>query len=315
MTLDPDIAPILAMVNSMPPTNYLTDAPDDIRRGLLAVVAANAPRPPLELRSISDSTIPGPDGPIPVRIYRDSTQPAPVVIYFHGGAWIAGDLDTHDYLVRKLAKETQFVFVAVDYRLAPENPFPAGLTDSIAAATWIAEHAAEFGGLDDRIAVAGDSAGGNLAAVVAQTLRDRGKPLAAQLLLYPATDLGGDYPSRHENAEGYWLTTRELTDITKVYLKGDLDLLTTPEVAPLRATDLSNLAPAVIGVAHYDPLRDEGLAYGQALRAAGVDVFAKDYDGMIHTFAAMYHFSDAAGRALQELLTEFSARVNRPYNS
>jgi acetyl esterase/lipase len=307
--VDPSIAPILQMMNSAPQTDYRAADPELVRTGLRQAAAMAAPRPPIELRSVTDSAVPGPAGDIPVRVYRPTGLPAPAVVYFHGGSWLAGDLDSHDFLLRKLARETGFTYVAVHYRRPPEDVFPAAVDDSTAAALRVAGHPGQFGAVPGRIAVAGDSAGANLAAVVARRLRDQGHELAAQLLLYPVIDPAGDYPSRSQNAEGYLLTSSDVTAITEVYLGGDTSLLASPDLAPIRAGDLSNLAPAVIGVAQYDPLRDEGLAYADALRAAGVDVFARSYQGMIHTFAAMYNISPAADAALKDILAEFSARV------
>jgi acetyl esterase len=289
--VDPSIAPILQMMNSAPQTDYRAADPELVRTGLRQAAAMAAPRPPIELRSVTDSAVPGPAGDIPVRVYRPTGLPAPAVVYFHGGSWLAGDLDSHDFLLRKLARETGFTYVAVHYRRPPEDVFPAAVDDSTAAALRVAGHPGQFG------------------AVVARRLRDQGHELAAQLLLYPVIDPAGDYPSRSQNAEGYLLTSSDVTAITEVYLGGDTSLLASPDLAPIRAGDLSNLAPAVIGVAQYDPLRDEGLAYADALRAAGVDVFARSYQGMIHTFAAMYNISPAADAALKDILAEFSARV------
>jgi acetyl esterase len=157
--------------------------------------------------------------------------------------------------------------------------------------------------------VAGDSAGGNLAAVVARRFRDSNRHLSAQLLLYPVIDSAGDYPSRHEYSEGYLVTAQDIAVSAQVYLGDNPALVTTQDVAPIRATTLGGLAPAVIGVAHADPLRDEGLAYAQALAGAGVDVFAGDYEGMIHAFAAMFAISDEADRAPMELLGQFSKKL------
>jgi acetyl esterase len=250
---------------------------------------------------------------IPVRTYRPSADPAPTAVYFHGGGWMTGSIAGHDFLVRKLARESGLVFVSIDYRLAPEHPFPAGLDDCRAATAWVAEHIHHYGGLAGHLAVSGDSSGGNLAAVVARRFRDQGRHLSAQLLLYPVIDSAGDYPSRHENGSSYLLTLDDIVTSAKNYLGNRPGLVGSPDLAPIRATDLSELAPAVIGIAHHDPLRDEGLAYAYKLAAAGVDVFAKDYPGMIHTFASLYAISAAANQALRELLDEFShrARISR----
>jgi acetyl esterase len=281
----------------------------DHRAGIHRLAAIVAPDPPIEVYSVVDSTIPGPADDVPVRTYRATSQPTATVVFFHGGGWMTGDLDSHDFFVRKLVQETGLVFVAVEYRLAPENPFPAGLDDCMAATTWVDDHPEDYGGIKGRVAVAGDSAGGNLAAVVARKFRDGKRHLSAQLLLYPVIDSAGDYPSRHEYSEGYLVTVKDIAVSAQVYLGDHPALVTTQDVAPIRATDLGGLAPAVIGVAHADPLRDEGLAYARALAAAGVDVFACDYEGMIHTFAAMFAISDGADRALTELLGQFSKKI------
>jgi acetyl esterase len=203
----------------------------------------------------------------------------------------------------------------VDYRLAPEHPFPAGLDDCLAATAWVDEHIHDYGGVSDQLSVAGDSSGGNLAAVVARRFRAQGRHLNAQLLLYPVIDSAGDYPSRHESGRGYLLTLDDIVTSARNYLGDRPELLGSTDVAPIHATDLSGLAPAVIGVAHHDPLRDEGLAYADKLAATGVDVFAKDYPGMIHTFASLYAISTGANQALQDLLTSSAverASIPRP---
>ncbi len=309
MPVDATIAPLLQTINSAPLTDYDTADPEAVRAELRRTAQLVAPQPPIDLHSVNDAVIPGPAGEIPIRVYRATGTPAPTVVFFHGGSWLAGDLDSHDFLVRKLARETGFVHVAVHYRRPPEHVFPAAVEDSTAATAWVATHLEQFGAVPGKIAVAGDSAGANLAAVVARRLRDEGHRLAGQLLLYPVIDPAGDYPSRTENADGYLLTNRDVTAIAEVYTGRDPAQLTSPDLAPIRADDLTNLAPAVIGVAEFDPLRDEGLAYAQALRDAGVNVYAHSYPGLIHTFAAMYNISEPANAALLELLDEFSSRI------
>jgi acetyl esterase len=281
----------------------------DHRAGMQRMAAMFAPEPRIELDSVVDSTIPGPGGGAPVRTYRATNQPTGVVMFFHGGGWITGGFDSHDFIVRKLAHETGFGFVAVDYGLAPEHPFPAGLEDCTTAATWVDDHVEDFGGIKGQLAVAGDGAGGNLAAVVARKFRDTGRHLTAQLLLYPITDSVGHYRSRHDYAEGYWITTDDIAVSTQLYLGNNPTMVSAEDVAPIRATNLSGLAPAVIGVAHADPYRDEGLAYANALAAAGVDVFVSDYQGMIHNFASMFAISDGANRALTNVLDQFSKKM------
>ena len=311
LAVDPGIAPFLARVNSKPPPNKPVSLAQ-ARRGIYRLAEIVAPGTEIAMYSVEDATIPGPLTPIPIRTYRPTADPAPTAVYFHGGGWMTGSIASHDFLVRKLARESGLVFVSVDYRLAPEHRFPAGLEDCLAATAWIAEHIHDYGGLAGQLSVTGDSSGGNLAAVVARRCRDQGRHLSAQLLLYPVIDSAGDYPSRHENGGGYLLTRDDIVTSAQNYLGNRAELLGSADVAPIRATDLCGLAPAVIGVAHHDPLRDEGLAYASKLAAAAVDVFAKDYPGMIHTFASLYAISTGADQALRELLTEFSHRARIP---
>jgi acetyl esterase len=312
MMIDVDIARLLERRNAnprpgMPALTMATVV--DHRAGMHAMAAMFAPEPRIELDSVVDSTIPGPAGDISVRIYRATSQSTGTIMFFHGGGWITGDLDSHDFLVRKLAHETGFAFVAVDYRLAPENPFPAGLEDCTAAAMWVGDHAEDYGGITGRLAVAGDGAGGNLAAVVARRFRDAKRHLTAQLLLYPITDSAGDYPSRQQYREGYWLTADDVAVSAELYLGTNPTLVTAEDVAPIRAITVSDLAPTVIGVAHADPYRDEGLAYAHALSLAGVDIFVGDYQGMIHNFALMFAISHGANRALEDVLGHLSKKM------
>lgn len=241
---------------------------------------------------VEDTSIPGPVGAIPVRIYRplvgDGAQPG--VVYFHGGGWVICDLDSHDGGCRRLANAVGAVVVSVDYRLAPEHQWPAAAEDAYAATQWVADHAADLGIDPGRLAVAGDSAGGNLTAVVAQMARDRGAPaLAYQLLVYPVTDVSAarnDYPSKHENAEGYFLTTAQMEWYRDQYLPTD-GAGDEPYVSPVRAASLAGLPPACVVTAEMDPLRDEGEAYAAALEAAGVPVTTYRAPGMFHGFFNM----------------------------
>lgn len=253
-----------------------------------------------EVASVADRTIPGPAGDVPIRVYtpKGGTEPRPVVVFFHGGGWVIGDLETHDAPCRHLANAVPAVVVAVDYRLAPEHKFPAAPEDCFAALRWVAENAASFGGDPKRLAVCGDSAGGNLSAVVALMARDRGGPrLAAQVLVYPATDLTCDSPSHVENAKGYFLEADMMRWFIGHYLRTPWDK-TEPYVSPLRAKDLSGLPPAVVVTAEFDPLRDEGESYARRLREAGVPVELKRYDGMIHGFFSMDALFPEAGEAI-----------------
>jgi acetyl esterase len=228
---------------------------------------------------------------VPVRVYRPGrSSRVPTIVYLHGGGFVIGDLDTHDVPVRLLATDVGAVVVSVDYGLAPERPFPAGVDDAWSVFAAVAGRIEEFGGDPDRLVVAGDSAGANLAAVTAVHARDAGIPLAAQLLAYPTVDPGGDYASRGDNAEGYFLTARDMDWFFGHYTGLTTDsaeaqaLIADPRIAPMRTPDLTGVAPAVIATAEYDPLRDEGDAYAAALVAAGVPVWHRSYAGLIHGF-------------------------------
>ncbi|MDN5915390.1 MAG: alpha/beta hydrolase [Pseudonocardia sp.] len=235
--------------------------------------------------SVESRNIPGPGGDIPVRIYTpDVAGTRPLVVYFHGGGWVIGDMDTVDKPVRTLANSSGAVFVSVDYRLAPEHVHPAAFDDAYAATVWAADNAASLGADAERLAVAGDSAGGHLAASVAQAARDRGGPaLAAQILLFPVTDFDFSTPSYSENASGYLLERGSMEWFWAHYL-GAQDAAGDRYLCPGRTADLAGLPPAFVATAEYDPLRDEGEAYAARMSAAGVDVTAKRYDGMLHDF-------------------------------
>jgi acetyl esterase len=252
--------------------------------------------------SAVDRTIPGPAGDIPVRIYTpNATAPLPLLVYFHGGGWVLGSLGTHDGICRALAAGAGCVVVAVDYRLAPEHRYPAAAEDCYAATQWCAAHATELGADAARVAVGGDSAGGNLTAVVAQMARDRGGPrLVFQLLIYPATDAACDTASHRENADGYLLTAQDMTWFWSHYLGEGTPRAAEPYASPLRAANLAGLPPALVITAEFDPLRDEGEAYGQALERAGVAAKISRYDGMIHGFFGMGAMMDQANAAVRE---------------
>jgi acetyl esterase len=238
-----------------------------------------------EVASVQNRTVPGPEGGIPVRVYRPHGEGAlPVIVYYHGGGWVIGDLEVVDKPCRILANAAGAVVVSVDYRLAPEHRYPAAFDDCYAATRWVAENAGELGADPARLAVAGDSAGGNLAAAVALAARDRSGPaISAQLLIYPVTDFAFGTESYRDNAEGYVLTKGSMQWFWAHYL-GAQDLAEDPYAAPARAADLSGLPPAYVATAEYDPLRDEGEAYAEALRAAGVQVSARRFDGLLHGF-------------------------------
>jgi acetyl esterase len=309
--VDPHTAALLGMLeqSGMPPMYEGT--PDAGRAQYLALTAgARTPEQVVPVGSTEDLTVPGAEGDLRARVYRPEGEgPFPTVAFFHGGGWVIGDLDTHDNMARHVCRGGRAVVVAVDYRLAPEHPFPAAADDAVASARWIAAHLDRFGG-DDRMAVAGDSAGGNLAAVVAQVLTAEGTRLSGQFLIYPAVDAMGEYPSRVENARGYFLEQPTM-DWFYGHYAGAFDDAKDPRLSPLHAADLSGLPPAVIVTAEYDPLRDEGEAYGEALRAAGGEATVTRYAGLIHGFFDMGTASPAAQAAIDESSARFGELLHR----
>jgi acetyl esterase len=223
-----------------------------------------------------------------------------MLVYFHGGGWVIGSLDTHDNSCRTLANSTGAIVVSIDYRLAPEHKFPAPLEDCYAAASWVVANAASLGGDAERVAIGGDSAGGNLTAAVALMARDKGGPrFTHQLLVYPVTDAACDTRSYVENAEGYFLTKVSMLWFWNHYLRERLDG-ENPYASPLRAEDLKGLPPATVLTAEYDPLRDEGEQYGARLKEAGVPTRITRYDGMIHGFFGMGDVLPQAKDAMRE---------------
>ncbi len=240
-------------------------------------------------------------GDIPLRLYRplgsDPSQLLPALVYFHGGGWVIGDLDTHDTLCRQLCNASGCAVVAVDYRLGPEHRFPAAVDDAIAATRWVQDHAAALQIRPERLAVGGDSAGGNLAAVVALALRDQSRPIAFQLLIYPATDQRHGQDSYASNGEGYLLTNQTIAYFHDHYIADpaqDLDW----RASPLLHSDLSRLPPALVITAGYDPLRDEGLEYAQALTLAGNRATLICFERQIHGFITMGRVIDEAHAAV-----------------
>ena len=246
---------------------------------------------PQSVAAVDERKIPAYARDIRVRVYDpDPSRTLPAVVYFHGGGWVAGNLDTHDGVARSLALEGDCVVVSVDYRKAPEHPFPAAVEDAYLATKWVADHGDELG-TDGRLAVAGESAGGNLATVVAQmAVEKRTEPptIDHQLLFYPVTDHAFDTPSYEENADGYFLTARGMVWFWNHYLRDDIDGANL-RASPLRAPEriLAKLPPVTLFTCGYDPLRDEQFAYAHALAAAGVDVEHAHYDDLIHDFANM----------------------------
>lgn len=256
---------------------------------------------PEDVSVVEDRTIPGPAGELPVRIFTpEGTGPMGALVFFHGGGFVTGSIDLVDPICRALANRSGCVVVAPGYRLAPEHPYPAAPDDAYAAVSWLSDNAAEFGVDPTRIAVGGDSAGANLAAVTCLRARARGGPaIAFQLLVYPVTDCTGDYPSHRENGEGYLLTTSLLEWFLDHYMAGS-GREAEPDLAVMNAPDLSGLPPAFILTAEFDPLRDEGEAYAARLEEAGVAVDARRYDGQIHIFFWLPAVIDRGRQAIDD---------------
>jgi acetyl esterase len=259
----------------------------------------------VDVARIEDLTIDG----IPARLYASTTTPSPpILVWYHGGGFTIGDLDTADRTCQKLAMGTGAIVVSIDYRLSPEHPFPAAADDCITALRWVASNGASLGGDASRIAVGGDSAGGNLAAVVAVQARDEGVPLRYQVLVYPVTDCTMSAASYEENGVGYLLTADTMDWFIGNYLGGATDPKD-PRVSPLFTDDLHGVAPAVVITAEFDPLRDEGEAYADRLRDAGVPVVVRRYDGQVHGFFGLGTITPVAGEALELAIEKIRAAL------
>ena len=269
---------------------------------------------PAAVAEVRNQTIPGPGGPLPIRIYIPQITSAklPLIVYFHGGGWVLGDLDSHDNLTRALAVKTPAIVVAVDYRLAPEHVYPAALEDAYAAVRWVAENAASFNGDASRLAVAGDSAGGNLAAAVSLLARDRqGPPISAQVLLYPAVDLRNlDRPSAVDFADGYFLTRPRMAWFIEQYVPS-VAQRREPLASPLLASSHANLPPALTITAGFDPLRDEGEAYAKALANVGVTSELQRVEGVLHGFISMDRWFPEAAEATDRVASFLREQFNQ----
>jgi acetyl esterase len=301
MALDPQAQAVIELVAKAGRPAYHTLSPKDARQLFLETRPASTPTPP-EIGAVRNLVAETPQGAIPLRLYRPAgvtdPTPLPAYVYFHGGGWVIGDLETHDVLCRQLTAASGASVIAVDYRLAPEHKFPAAADDAWAATRWIVAHAAELGLDATRLAVGGDSAGGNLAAVVALLARDAGGPaIRLQVLIYPVTDVLRETRSYEDFAEGYMLTRDSMRWFIAHYLKTREDARDW-RVSPLRAPSLAGLPPALVVTAGNDPLRDEGEMYAGRLRDAGVLVDYVCYGGMLHGFAGMGKLLDAAQRVV-----------------
>jgi acetyl esterase len=293
--LDPQIQPLVDAINlaaaDAPPNPTL----DDRRQAYLALSTVAGPGPQLD--HVEDSVVPGPAGDIPVRIYRNEGAHG-IFVYYHGGGFTIGDLDTHDEVCRQLAKQSNSTVMAVRYRLAPEAPFPAAVEDAWAALQWADSHRSELGGsANSKIVVGGDSAGGNLSEVVALMARDARLDLAAPLRVYPGTKNDDASPSMSENADGYILD-KETVDWFMVQYDADPSDW---RASPARADSHEGLAPTLVVTAQYDPLRDQGAEYAKTLEAVGVSVTYTNYDGMVHIFFQLGPLADAAARCVTQV--------------
>jgi len=306
MSLDPHLAGVLKMMTDSGAKPIYEGSPEEGRAAYLGLtIGTRTPEQVVPVASVQDITVDGAAGPLAARVYRpEGNGPFPTVAFFHGGGFVIGDLNTHDNMCRDICRGARAVVVAVNYRLAPEHPFPAGIEDAVAATRWVVAHASELGG-NGTVAVAGDSAGGNFSAVVAQQLRDAGIALAAQFLIYPAVDhAAASYPSVEQNAKGYFLEAETMAWFYNHYASGFADTMN-PRLAPLQAKSLANLPPAVVVTAEFDPLRDSGAAYAAALRAAGGKAEYIPGPGMIHGFFDMGRWSPVAEAVVQHSIHRF----------
>jgi len=304
VVLDPDAAAVYKAFQEAGRPPYETVGPVMAREMYLAARAVSNPEPP-ELASASSLTIPAPHGAIPARVYtpktlRKSDGLAPCLVFYHGGGWVIGDLYTHDVVCRKLAHEGELMVISIDYRLAPEHKFPAAVDDAITAVKWVAANATELGIDATRLMVGGDSAGGNLAAVVALAARDGDGPkLAGQVLIYPATDFAMTHPS-HREPETSILLTHSVIQWFKNHYLGDADV-NDWRASPARAKTLAGLPPTYLLTAGADPLRDEGDEYAKRLKDAGVPVTYRTFPGQFHGFFTMGKLLPQANVAAREI--------------
>ncbi len=304
MPLDAASAQVLEMIEQLGLPPFEEQTPEAARAMFAAMREVSAGGP--EVASVEDREIAG----VAVRIYRPSTATGvPVLVYLHGGGWVIGNLDSHDGVARELASQTGIVVVSVDYRLAPEHKFPAAVDDAVAVTRWVLDHAAEVGGDPTRVAIGGDSAGGNLSAVVTHELRGR---LAFQLLVYPAVDLGMSSPSIEENGEGYLLTKASMEWFIGHYIGGTTADPADARLSPLANTEWTGLPPALVITAEFDPLRDEGEAYAAKLSAEGVATTLHRYDGQIHGFFSMGALVPDGKAALAEAAAALRAALGVP---
>ncbi|WP_409300905.1 alpha/beta hydrolase fold domain-containing protein [Peribacillus sp. SCS-155] len=306
MVLNPKMKFFLENLLPQVPEGYAPTL-EDVRSRFNTVPAGSVE----QVKEVYDQVICGPGGDLPVRIYiPEGDGPFPVVVFFHGGGFVSGSIESHDPVCRSIVKASKHLLISVEYRLAPENPFPAAVYDCYAATKWAYEHADDINGDKNKVSVAGDSAGGNLAAVVSiMAKEEREFKVHRQVLLYPATDHyhPKKYKSYVENESGYFLTASSMSFFSKMYVLNANTEEKRYYLAPITAPDLGGLPPALIITAEYDPLRDEGEAYGEKLKEAGVEVDIKRYDGLIHGFFNLFSLMDSSVdiKEVYELIGDF----------
>jgi acetyl esterase len=314
-TLDPTLQLALAGMRAFGMNGLVVGEDASLSRAQMREMMLGFAGPQIHV-GVRDLSIPGPAGQIPARHYHPATSdPAPLVVFYHGGGWAIGGLDTHDLFCRLTCRDADVHVLSVDYRLAPEHPAPAAVEDAYAAFRWACEHAKDLGAIPDKIAVGGDSAGGNLAAVVSQLARDEGGTRKAQpvlqWLIYPRTDFTAKTRSLSLFADGFLLTKADIDWFTEQYLGGSGIDPTDPRVSPLLAESLSGRPPALIATAGFDPLRDEGDRYAAALRDAGTPVDLRSLGSLTHGFANMFPLGGGSAVATTELISALRAHLSR----
>jgi acetyl esterase len=311
-TLDPTLQLALAGQRLLGQNGLAQSGDVALSRAQMRETTASFAGPQIHV-AVSELSIPGPAGPIPARHYRPTTPgPAPLLVFYHGGGWVIGDLDTHDPLCRLTCRDADVHVLSIDYRLAPEHVAPAAVDDAYAAYKWAAQHAEELGAIPGKVAVGGDSAGGNLAAIVSQLARDEGAPLPVlQWLIYPRTDFSAQTRSLTLFADGFLLTKADIDWFTEQYLGGSGIDASDPRVSPLLAESLAGLPPALIATAGFDPLRDEGDSYAAALSAAGVGVDLRSMGSLTHGFASLFPLGGGSALAATELVSALRAHLSR----
>jgi acetyl esterase len=309
MPLNPQVKALLDQMYANPAPNLFEVPLADARAQSLAMMQSLGPQD-VPIGKVEDRTMPGPAGEMRLRIYTPVAAGGaalPALVYFHGGGFVIGDIESYDSVCRALANESGARVISVDYRLAPENKFPAAVEDCFAAVKWIEANAMDLGIDPNRIAVGGDSAGGNLAAVICILARDEGRlKLVFQLLIYPVTDCSSSTQSREDCARGYFLDEPTMTWFTSQYANSPEDYKDY-RFSPLLAASLKGLPPALVVTAGFDPLRDEGRAFADKLREAGGAVIYKDYEGLIHGFVNMAGVIDEARDAIKEMAAALAA--------